>query len=528
MVWFVWIGCSGTGTDGAPPTDASADAPSPGTTGDTGTVPTEDTGAPPETTEACDPSPTLQVQDVTVATPWTSHEVEVSVTLSEAASVAVACTLRSDPTEVHLVEEDVPGTDATLRISGLLANETYDCVANAVCPRTLDGATVFTHETGPDPMFLPEIATQTFDPAAGDEYLLANASLDCWWPDGQLIVADREGRIRWWMPTPAWVGPSIEFRYHGDELFAWGGGWGPNSSARPRLVDLYDGEIYDSADAMPDVGTSAYHHDGKLLADGRMLTLEEVEVQAPGWTFDGFQVRRIDPATNTVDFTYHSQRAFDEGHLPSGFGDTWHANWVDIVEIDGDDVLVVSLCNLGWTVGIDVATGDWRWTFGADGDFALEDAAGSDLPASEFPQCQHGLELEPPTLLVYDNGTNRGYSRATQYTLDEGTLTATLDWTWTEPDWHETTLGDVDYMPSGHIWIGMGHAECFSSNPGDRSTVVELDPVTGTKLWEAAYTEANMSLYRADSADPCALFANAAVCDEVTARLGALTSELTP
>ena len=41
---------------------------------------------------------------------------------------------------------------------------------------------------------------------------------------------------------------------------------------------------------------------------------------------------------------------------------------------------------------------------------------------------------------MYDNGLIAGYSRITEYQLDPAALTATLNWTWTEDDWWETTL----------------------------------------------------------------------------------------
>ena len=95
-------------------------------------------------------------------------------------------------------------------------------------------------------------------------------------------------------------------------------------------------------------------------------------------------------------------------------------------------------------------------------------------------------------------------------------------WTWTEPDWWETTLGDVDLMANGHVWIGAGHAECFSSNPGDRSTVLEIDPLTGAKVWELRYDNVRAMAYRSDHADGCALFDNTSQCPARAERLAEL------
>ena len=533
-MWFVtMLACTGADPDDPVDDVATDDAPSPTGTDDTGSPPLptgstgdtapDDTGSPP-----CDPDPALQISDLSVVQPLNPNEAQVSITLSTEATVAVACTAASDPSEVHLIEGTSASTGHTLRLSGLLGDTTYDCVAAPVCPTQTGPATPFTVVTDPLPGRLPVMTAQTFDAAAGSEYVLFNHSDDCWWDEQQLVVMDRDGQIRWWFDTPTWVGPSVEFRYHGDDRFAWGGGWLPNAQGRPRQVDLFDGEVYDAAAAMPDVGQSDFHHDGKQLADGRLLTLEEVTIENGLIDFLGFRVRRIDPATDTVDFDYHSQRGFDEGHLPAGFLDAWHANWADIAEVDGQEVLFVSLCFTQQVVAIDVATGQWRWTFGAGGDFSLVDDSGAPLPDNEFPLCQHGLEVEGDRMLVYDNGDGRGYSRASEYQIDEATMTATLLWTWTEPDWYETTLGDVDWMPDDRVLIGMGHAECFSSNRGDYTTIAEIDPASGTKLWEARQTDQDAMAYRADWADPCALFHNAKYCDPLADRLVELAPILEP
>jgi hypothetical protein len=192
---------------------------------------------------------------------------------------------------------------------------------------------------------------------------------------------------------------------------------------------------------------------------------------------------------------------------------------MDIVDDGTGEILYVSLCNLGWTIAIDVATGDFLWVFGAGGDFSLTDAAGLPLSDGEYPQCQHGLESSGSKLLVYDNGWGRGYSRVTEYALDTVAMQASLLWTWTEPDWYESTLGDADWLPNGNVWIGAGHADCFSTNPGDRTTVLEIDPLTGDKVWELQYAAVQAMAYRSDWADGCALFAITRECPELAARL---------
>ena len=524
MWWLAFTACTpsiGPSTDGGePPLPEDSDRPSDtDPTGDTDASPTDtgDTGT--ALPDPCAIDAAMAVLSTTVAQPWKENEAEITVTLASPGTVAVVCTAAFDATEIHLVESTVEGTDHVLRLPGLLAGQTYDCAAAPTCPEMAASPTAFSFATADAPSFIPNIHTTTYV-GTPTGYALLNHSDDCTWNDQRLLVTDRDGQVRWYHETPAFVGPSIEFRYHGDDLFVWGGGWGPNALGRPRRIDLYDGEIYDSADAIPDVNGSAFHHDGKQLPDGRMLTLEEVDVDTGGGTFQGFRVRRVDPVTNTVDFDYHSQRGFDEGHLPAGFGDAWHANWADIVDDGNGEVLYVSLCNLGWTLAIDVATGDFLWVFGAGGDFSLVNAAGAPLDGSEFPQCQHGIESSGANLLVYDNGNfGRGYTRVAEYALDRAAMEATLLWTWSEPDWWESTLGDADWMDNGHVWIGAGHADCFSSNPGDHTTVLEIDPLTGDKVWELQYAAVQAMAYRADHADGCALFSMTRECPDLAARL---------
>ena len=83
-------------------------------------------------------------------------------------------------------------------------------------------------------------------------------------------------------------------------------------------------------------------------------------------------------------------------------------------------------------------------------------------------------------------------------------------------------------MSNGHILIDEGHSDCFSSNPGDRATIVEFDPVSGDKIWQLRYVDQNLTAYRTDWADACTLFANAAYCPAVADWLAALAPVLAP
>ncbi len=473
------------------------------------------------------------VVDVIPSQPWNANELQILLELSAPAPAAVLCT-GPEPDEAHVVEATAASRSHELRVAGLLADTRYTCEAAALAPEGIQAVHPFEVTTSPlTDDGLPELVAETLDPGAGREYVLLNHRIDCKPTGERLIVVDREGRIRWHGHADPRAGPSLEFAHHegpdGEDWFTWGGGWTPNPAGRPRQLELFGGaERYDSIEAIGEELDQRFHHDGKELDDGRFLTLEEPWVRNGDRRFRGFGVRRLDPVSGTTDFAYDSQRGFDEGHLPAGQGDVWHANWADIATVGDEEVLYVSLCFLSQVVAIDVATGEWRWTFGPGGDFTLFDVSGEPLGADQFPQCQHGLQTTGDRLLVYDNGWGRQYSRASEYALDESSGTATLLWAWTEDDWYEGTLGSVDWLPGGRVLVGMGHAECHSASPGDYTTVVEIDPRRNQKLWEARYARHEDMAYRADWADPCRLFANARYCDAVADRRAALDARFAP
>lgn len=501
------------------------------------TQPTADSGeTPPKTTDTgpvgdpCDPAAGMEVSAATVTQPWNANEALVDVRLSAAASLAVSCTLDTDSTEVHLVESGREADRHTLRVSGLRAGVDYSCVAAAVCPSSPEGPSSFslsTRELSEDNDRLPGFVLQKTSPEAGKDYVAVNHQRSDVFNGQRMMVVDRAGHIRWHV-VPA--GGSNVLYEPESSGFVVAGGYPANANHRPRLLRLFGGEVeYDTATHLPDVDDSLFHHDGRRLADGRYLTLEERLFDNDlGIEVIGFGSRIVDPKSGTVDFDYSSASAYDDGHITAGPGNTYHANWVDMYDVGGQDVIHYSLCGRSWTVAVDVPSGDWRWAFGAGGSFTLVDDAGKLLPDSEYPQCQHGLQRVDNRLLVYDNGKERGFSRVVEYELDEKTMTATLLWEWTEADWFERNLGNVAWTPTGRVIVGMGHREPISPIKGDHSTIVEIDPVTGSKLWDLRFSDSYDQFYRANPIAPCDLFANAKYCSDTAARLAELSDLLTP
>lgn len=442
------------------------------------------------------------------------NQVAIDVQTSIDGAVAVRCVSASDPSDVHLVE-DARGTQHTFDLGGLLVSDHYTCTAAAVCPQA-SASRSFEIDTGPAPDELVPVEVST-DPGLGmtGAYTLFNLEV-CGGKYDWLHVVDPRGRTRWWHPMPLVNDLGVEARYTADKRFVWGGGF--TKLGRAREVDVFAGEVYDSATTLTDYESTVFHHDAKQLADGRLMTLETETNWKDGVSFEGFAVRVHDPVGKTLSWEYSSQAAVDEGTLTPGdrSGDVWHANWADVIVEDGVDKLYVSLCDISTVVKIDPLAGRVEWKLGKDGDFTLLDPLGSALPGTEFSSCQHGLEVEGNRILFYDNGWVRHVSRVAEYEIDTTAMTATLLWTWTD-GWYMCCLGDVDWLPSRRVLVNQARLGCGSVP----TTIVEVVPETG-QVASTMTLRATDSSYRAERIDGCALFANAATCPAIATRLDEL------
>lgn len=456
------------------------------------------------------------------------HVRVVEVTTPEPASLAIRCTARSDAEDV-LLWESAEATTHELRLGGLRADSAYDCLATTICPELPQGPTAFTITTGSLPPSIPASsvtrhATLAPDPAA--PHLLVNHTQHCANdPTHRLLVYDLDGHLRWFYDAlPPGTPVAIGAQYVGGGRFLWGGGWTREGSV--EIVEIDHTPVYKAA--FEGSEDRVFHHEGRMLPDGRVLMITQSDNHRGGATWEGFRIWVVDPETDTVSWQWDSQRAVDDGDLPPGEGDVYHANAADIVPTADGDLLVVSLCFSKQVIGVDVATGAMRWDFGAGGTFDLVDTDGNPLPNAEYPDCQHGVELIDDRLLVYDNGrTFRDHSRAAEYRLDLASGTATQTWTWTEPGWWEGALGDIDELSAQRVLITQAHPECWSNVPGDRSASWEVHRPTGEVVWRHTFGHILDTSYRSERFDGCDAFPQARLCPTVANRLAQLSERFT-
>jgi len=425
-----------------------------------------------------------------------------TVTLSEAAPLAVRCTRDDLDTEVHLVESTEAATEHVVAVQGLVAGTDYRCT---VAPVGGDAASPSQGNFTTDalPADIPG-ASAVSDGTPGAAYtLVPHQRLTLDETTIRLVLFDNEGEVRWYYPLPIEGYADMGAEYWGDGLFLWGGVSGSEPGAGvPRLVDVSHVEHY-KAD-YPGASEHLYHHMTEQQHDGTVVTLVEAEASLGNVDYYGFEVHRVDTASDELVWSWHLQQGLDQG-LEVG-----DANWAGMmVGDDGKETLAISVCHGEGVVGVDVATGDVAWS--------LAEWGSLELTSGDFPIIQHGLDIDGDHILLYDNGAVPT-TRAVEYRIDAAAGTATQTWEWTESGFHEAWgWGDVDYLGEDRVVIGKGHVPGWQGE--GHSEVIEVDRGDGSVVWRLSLAEETDAIYSADRIGGCDLFAETSRCPALATRL---------
>lgn len=520
MLILALLGCP-SDPDPRPPRGDDDDLPP---TGDTAASTTPDPTAPP--TPGCP-----AVTGLTEAAGPLLLERALRVSLDGPADVWVACTSPDDPQERHLLESEAPADAHAFALRGLLADTAYRCVAHAACGGAPAEATFTTDR----PADLPVLtATHTPGEVVAKGYLLFNEMRGCS-PSSSTYAAmvDPDGRLRWVYEVGTDLVLDVDLQLQADGTVHIGGGWGIFDEGQAnrgvfRDVDLSGQVVLERA--LPDYGLGFNHH-SERLPDGTYLTLTGDRDTDGREAWNGVGVEQWSPTLGVV-FQWNTQALALAGELaPPGRLDRlllpspYHANAVTFLDDALGPAMWLSIYGTEELWRVDRATGERTHVFGAGGDFALSDVSGAPLPDREFPWVQHGPDHHPDgRVLLYDNGVGRpggGTSRVAEYLLDLRTNEATLLWSWTEPGWNATVVGDADWLPNGNVLVTQGFSVCAELLPNDVSEIVELRPPdTVVSRW--TWPNAQWGVYRSERYDGCSVFHNARWCDDLAARWEAL------
>lgn len=478
-----------------------------GTGTGTTTRPTGTTTTPPTGTHTTPPTGDARVDEVQNAWP---HIVTVARVPTTADPVAVLCEAGADEALLW----DFPSGDGDLDLIGLLGDTPYDCTLLDTGSGT---TTAFTVEAGSGDAPTASVDTHPSLVPSPQPFTLLNTNDQC----GTNLVPtlriyDLDGRSRWAHQLRFDVNLATEQRYHGDGLVVWGGGYATDYALQWLQLDhtALDTVGHELA---PDA--TMFHHDSKVLDDGTELVLAETYNTDGATTWLGWRVIGTGGSwTGSLD----SQVLFDAGLLPAGGPgeDAYHANWTDLV----DGTLYVNQCFTDELLALDPTTGDLQWRLGP-GSPSLDyrDADGSPLPDSELPICAHGHEVIGDRVLIHDNGRygERDFSRAMEVVVDPVAGTATRTWVYTEPDWFENAMGDIDDLGDGRVLIHMAHVECWGLF-SDLTNVVELDTDTQEVVWRMAFDDSDVASYRAERIDACDALPHLGYCPGLADRRAAL------
>jgi arylsulfate sulfotransferase len=416
---------------------------------------------------------------------------------------------RSLPETARLTEKN--GLEHQFLVLGMRAEESYELTAQAFSEEEADAMTQV-WSTPSLPEDFPPITVLHSNPekmGAGVTFLgvntvgangKTNPSL------GLVLGLDTSGEVVWYHQPGKGV-QGIKVLHNGNLMFVSGGKAQTEVSVWGEQINVLSAQ---------NLGLDSMHHSFHPLPDGHLLVLSSelrlidgypdgetnavvgdviVELDAEGeilsqWSlFDLLDPYRI---IHGWDTSFWSKTYPD---APGGAKDWTHCNSVVVDEDDG--AILVSSRHQDIVFKMSTDPFEFMWVLGED---APSTSGDDDWPFLElvgegrYPSEQHAASLlSNGNLLLYDNGTAAGMSRAVEYALNLNDMTVTQVWEFADPDYDpplfSRTAGSAVELPGGNILI----ADAALKNPlGETSKdtygrVVEVTHTTPPeKVFEVA------------------------------------------
>lgn len=379
--------------------------------------------------------------------------------------------------------------DAKIVALGLLPSTHYHFAVVASGPDGVATSDSVVYQTADLPGSLAPVRLNiTGSPPPG--YLMAEVTRDT---DAFTLAFDSAGRIRWYrsfVVRPGETAMQTEQLPNGDFTVYVGGstGWQPVDG---RYVEFRpDGEMVQAYTA----GAPYYTDSHELLLS--VAGTAVMQAQLYGYDLRTMDLTALGGRSNQLVAGHTLLRQSAPGateFLWSAWDHFSLADWVFIppnlasyptidfdhpnsLAIDRDGNYIVSFASLAEITKIDAATGRMLWRFGGrHNQFAI---VGDPLGGFGF---QHDVRvLDNGDLLFYDNGLAHSppQSRAVQYRLDLGAMTATLVWEYRhDPPVFTPFVGSVQRFQGGNTLVGFGAA----------ALMTEVTPA-GQVLWEGRLT----------------------------------------
>jgi outer membrane protein assembly factor BamB len=183
-------------------------------------------------------------------------------------------------------------------------------------------------------------------------------------------------------------------------------------------------------------------------------------------------IQEVDIATGQVLFEWHSIDHIDVAEsvltpptASNAVHDYFHGN---SIEVDTDGNLIVSARNTSAVYKIDRSSGQVIWRLGGKrSDFAMGQGTTFAL--------QHDARRQADgTLTIFDDNQAPNFSRGIVLQLDESARTATLVREFPQPQrLLSSSQGNVQFLPSGNVFIGWGSVPRFTEFTADGRIVLD-------------------------------------------------------
>ena len=354
----------------------------------------------------------------------------------------------------HRIGSDTLTTDHEVVVLGMYAETSFDIRAVSV---TESGDTLVSrtqdYTTGDLPYSWMETEVDVLIADSERGWTLYNAAIDNMDTPVVLQMLNEDGKTIWyyahegdsgrldaqvsWVDGEVLFGPAVA---QGETIF--------RTDLTGEIV--WEGPVQEG-DRLDEDGT--FHHVTESLSNGDILTVRLERETVSGTSVSSDTLIQYDANSDEVwswaAIEHTDVLPLDVDSLDQN-GDWLHINSA-AVDLENDAVYFSSL-KLKKVVKVNRTTGEVEWMLGDGGDFEAD-------PSVDEPwfTSLHAMEyLGDSRFILYDNGdASRRSSRAMIYQLDENTMEATVEWTFSGDGdtFYNNVGGDADLLNSGNVLV---------------------------------------------------------------------------
>jgi hypothetical protein len=313
------------------------------------------------------------------------------------------------------------------------------------------------------------------------------------WQQGLMLV-DRLGRLVWFKPAATGQKPfDLKVQtYQGKPVLTWWEGVlvADFGSGKAQIADSTFNTIKTVSGAN---GLPMDLHEFTISSSGAGLATAYHETTTDLTAVKGAKQGRIancyaqvlDLATGKATFDWNALAhvALEESYkpVPASGKNLWDFFHMNSLQMLSDGSILISARNT-WTVyKVNGSTGEIIWRMGGKkSDFQVEAAA-------QFAWQHHAIMWSDTEMTVFDNSTTKqAPSRGLLLSVDESAMTVSLTQEFEAPTgFYAGTLGSVQLMPNGNVFVGWGTQPYFTEFASDGTQLMFGQLPLGVRSYRA-------------------------------------------